>query len=112
MGYQAARIFVIPNCTDIERYASPGEGAQEFDGLPIKNNLILYIGHFWDTKGVLDLLNAFLIVVKSKPELNLALAWSGLGNVNKVNNFVRDNNLENKVILLGQIKVQNLLARA
>lgn len=111
LGYKENRISILPNSTDIEKFTPTIEGLKEFDELPIKNNLLLYIGHFWDTKGVIDLIQAFNIIQKKNNHIKLVLAWSGLGNFEPINNLINKYNLDNKIIILGKVKVQNLIAR-
>lgn len=111
IGYKKSKIKIIPNSTDIEKFTPTLDGLKKFDNLPIKNNLLLYIGHFWDTKGVVDLIKAFNIINKESNDLKLVLAWSGLGKFDPINNLINEYNLENKIIILGKVKVQNLIAR-
>jgi glycosyltransferase involved in cell wall biosynthesis len=111
LGYKESKIRIIPNSTDVEKFTPTIEGLKKFDNLPIKNNLLLYIGHFWDTKGVADLIKAFNIIQSENNNLKLVLAWSGLGKFEPLNYLINKYNLENKIIILGKVKVQNLIAR-
>ncbi len=70
IGYDAARVSVIPNCTTTAVPARPHRER------PLR---VGYLGHFNASKGVDLLVQAMPRVVREHPDIELHLAWSGSG---------------------------------
>jgi len=68
-----------------------------------KDNVILFAGTFKDMGGVINLLNAFNLLVKKKKRLNVKLILLGAGErYNNSINFVKKNHLEGKAFFAGR----------
>lgn len=71
-------------------------------GIHSKNNFI-FIGRFAPEKNIFTLLNSFLDVSKKNSDWGLILLGDGPLK-NKINTFISDNNLQNKILLPGFIQ--------
>src|SRR5439155_23350509 len=76
-------------------------------GLPSEGGLIGYIGHFNEVKGVDLLAAAFASLAESRPDMHLALAWSGQGDPEPVTRRLRG--VRSHVTWLGKVHVGNFL---
>lgn len=115
LGYDAARIRVIPNLIDdrkMGRWAK--EEARAALGLPgtLRRQLVVFVGHYHDVKGHDVLIEAFRLLRTDFPNAALVLAWSGIGNQKRVRAAIARAGIGGSVIELGRVDVSQLFAAA
>lgn len=78
LGVDERRIHLLYNGVDGERFR-PGDRAtaRQALGLPLDAPLVLYVGNLKESKGCLDLLEAFPAVLARHPRARLAFVGSG-----------------------------------
>ncbi|HEX5416523.1 MAG TPA: glycosyltransferase family 4 protein [Chloroflexota bacterium] len=118
-GYQAEellragapfdRISAIPTLFDWARLAGDGGAARV--ALPTGQPLIGYIGHFNHVKGVDVLIRALPRIRERFPGVQLALAWSGLGEEGPVKRAIAATGLADQVQVLGRVSVAEMFSR-
>lgn len=84
LGVPLERIAVITNIVESSKLQWDTRDAREELGLPRRQPVIGYLGHFNDVKGVDVLAEAFASLVKRGHHFGLALAWSGQGDATPV----------------------------
>jgi glycosyltransferase involved in cell wall biosynthesis len=78
LGAAPARVHAIANGCDTSIYhPEPRAAARAALGLPDSARLLLQVGHLLQSKGVLDLWEAFARLAPQNPELRLALVGEG-----------------------------------
>ena len=78
MGADAALTRSVPNGCDTSVYhPMPVGAARQALGLPEAGELVVQVGHLISSKGVFDLLAAFILVAAERPQLRLALVGDG-----------------------------------
>lgn len=96
LGQHPGNLEIIPNGTDIH----------EVEQTPLSErhrNELLYIGRLHHKKGFEILLPAFKKVVEVRPDARLLLAGPDDGMLEYITNFVKDNQLEEQVKVLGTV---------
>lgn len=78
LGVDHDRVHLLYNGVDSERF-HPGDRAKARQalGLPPDAPLVLYVGNLKESKGCVDLLEAFPAVLRQHPEARLAFVGSG-----------------------------------
>lgn len=106
----AGRVEVIPNLTDPGSIAPIPRGEARarlgWDDRP----RVGYLGHAYHAKGVFDLLRAFAILRRDRPDARLACAWSGEGISGGVRRLSRRLGLEDAVENLGFVNRSTFLS--
>lgn len=112
LGYRPDRVVVVPNLIDEHKLARwPMQEARAALGLP-HGPLVAFVGHYHDVKGHDVLIRAFREVKERVPEARLALAWSGIGNRERVRSAVAEAGIAERVIELGRVDVGQLFSAA
>ncbi len=110
IGICDSNIAVIPNICDSARYtkmdATVSREKNNIKGSP----LIAYVGHFLHYKGIESLIKAFYLLSSDIKESRLVLAWSGLGDVNRVKKLIGEYGLDDKVFLRKKVDVPSVLS--
>ncbi|MBQ2718081.1 MAG: glycosyltransferase [Clostridia bacterium] len=92
---------VIPNPVILENSDNPGEEKIDFS---MRDNRIVSVGRLSLTQKRQDvLINAFKIVLEKHPEMQLVFYGDGQDRA-KIESIIKENGLENKVILAGVTK--------
>lgn len=110
LGYDAARIRVIPNPVDerkLKRWDK--REARQVLGLP-DGPLVGFVGHYHDVKGHDVLIRAFREVLDRVPDAHLVLAWSGIGHQDRVRRAIGRAGIGARVIELGRLDVGQLFS--
>ena len=108
LGAPAARVSVISNVIESEKLARcDPEQARTRLHLPAGKQIVGYMGHFNDVKGVDVLARAFAEVRHHLPDAHLALAWSGQGKQASV--LAPLAGLADAVTVLGKVHVGTFL---
>ncbi|MHB8619266.1 MAG: glycosyltransferase family 4 protein [Chloroflexota bacterium] len=108
LGFPRERVHVIPNIMEAGKLARCHPAAARARlGLPADRPIAGYIGHFNDVKGVDVLASAFASLAQRRPEVHLALAWSGQGNPASIRRRLAG--LESRVTWLGMVHVGTFL---
>lgn len=109
LGVPAERINVLSNMIDDGKLEAlrPSDARQQL-GLPAGRPMIGYIGHFNDVKGVDVLAEAFVSLIDSGRDFELALAWSGQGSVAPIQN--RLHRVRSHVTWLSKVHVGAFMA--
>lgn len=105
------KICAIPNLTNTKKFKKV-ERHKAKKSLDFPNNafVISYIGHLLEIKGVTDLLLAFSMLSKNNDNIKLALAFSGIGYLDKVKVKIKKLNISDKVIFFGSVNVSDFLS--
>jgi glycosyltransferase involved in cell wall biosynthesis len=112
LDYRADQVRVIPNLPDTAKLQRwPREQARSALGLP-SDPLVVFAGHFHDVKGHDVLVEAFRHVRGAVPGARLVLAWTGIGNQNRLRQQIRHAGLQDAVIELGRVDVAQLYSAA
>lgn len=110
LGISPTRIRILPNLMPFDKVVHvPREALRARLNLP-PGRLITYVGHYNPVKGVDVLLKAFEVLAGRHNDLQLVLAWSGLGRRERVDELLRRPALDGRVIQLGRVNVPELLA--
>ncbi len=73
-----SRVSVVYNGVDRSKfYPRSKKNCRHQLGLDKKRGFVLYVGNLYKTKGVLDLLESFIAVADSRPDLELVFVGSG-----------------------------------
>lgn len=112
LRYGRDRVAVIPNLIDEHKLARwPMPEARAALGLP-QGPLVVFAGHYHDVKGHDVLIRAFREVKEQVPDARLAMAWSGIGNRERVRSAVAQAGIGERVIELGRVDVGQLFSAA
>ena len=95
LGFDAKKLTRIPNGIDISGY-------DECD-FPESINTFLFIGRLYPYKGTRELLLAFTAILEKYPTKKLLIAGDG-PDFNFINRYIRDNNFQNGIKLVGKVK--------
>jgi len=76
-------------------------------GLTKKDFIISYIGNLNKNRGVSTLLEAILNL-SAIPNLKLLICWNGIGSLKNLNYFIKNNCLENKIIITNNVDVAEI----
>ena len=109
LGLADEQIRVIPNIVDSAKLRNwkPLRARREL-GLEVGTPTIGYIGHLNAVKGVDTLARAFVRLAEDRPDVRLALAWSGQGNSGPVERILRP--VQDRVNWLGKVDVGAFLS--
>lgn len=106
--FDAPNIEIIPPGVDIRKYRMPDENSRPNPNLP--DNYIYTISRLDTNKGHDLLLNAFEIVSKEHPDINLVIGGGSpdpksreLNLLEKIKTIIDSKNLEDKVSLIGYV---------
>ena len=105
LGYRPKNMVIVPNGMKISEYANlPEKGLfRTKHQIAPEQQLVLFMGRLNIKKGLDLLLPAFLKVHESLPNAILILAGPDDGYQSEAENFIRKNNFENKVKLVGML---------
>ena len=104
--YYKNKIYIIPNLVDDSRFKRYKDAKKIFK---LNKKTITYIGHFFDIKGIDFMLDSFHELMKKDKNYELVLAYSGLGNKNRILRKIRKMNLDD-VKILGKVDINQLLS--
>ena len=110
LGYKAANVMSIPNCTNISKYRFQGTS---YAG-PKSSRVVMYLGHFNHSKGVDVLVQAMPGVLRAVPNTVMALVWSGSGYENsRIQRSIHKHGLMNYTqVTNGIVNIPEFLSRA
>lgn len=117
LGAAPDRLVVLPNLIDAEKLRA--EKLRRLDreharrallGEAWPGPLVGWCGHFHDVKGLDTLLDAVARLRCGRPELRLALAWSGIGDARPVGRRIRALGLTERVLTLGRVEIGPFLS--
>jgi len=103
LGFEESKVIVIPNMTDMQRCSS---GLQ-----PGKNFRIGFLGHFTPAKGWDILLEAFEQVAYKIKDAELVLAWSGRGQLSRVQAVIQASRFKDRINLVGVVDRWDFFSR-
>lgn len=108
LGVEPKRIAVVANLIESTKMGrcDPAVARDQF-GLPQDKDVVGYIGHFNDVKGVDVLARAFVGSASQNPNAHLALAWSGQGNADRIRRLLEP--VADRVTWLGKVHVGRFL---
>lgn len=112
LAVPAERVFTAPNSVDSQRFAPVDSGEERrrirsFMGLP-DGTLCSYVGRLVERKGMRELIEAFKLVVKKKPDVRLILVGEGALREHLERVVRADPLLASKVHLLGYCPYERL----
>jgi len=109
IGVPGDRIAIVPNIIEYSKLSQcePEIARRQF-GIALDGEVLGYIGHFNDVKGVDVLARAFLEVARERPSSRLALAWSGQGNGDEIRHLLTP--VKDRVTWLGKVHVGRFLS--
>lgn len=112
LGVDPGRIAVLPNLIDAGKLHPVGrdDARRVLLGRAECAPVVGWCGHYHDVKGVDALLYAFGSLACDRPDLRLALAWSGIGNERPVEARIRELRLADRVVRLGRVEVGTFLS--
>ena len=99
-GIDPERVCVVPFPCESATQKDPG--SQRFDGL------LLYPAQFWPHKNHITLLRSIAKLVESDSDIRLVLTGSDKGNKRRVEQFVREQGLEDRVDFRGFVSREEL----
>ncbi len=95
---------VLPNAADTSRFNPQVSGKNVREQLKLNDSIIIgFVGSFIPWHGVENLMNVIEKVLPAHPEVKFLLVGKGGSMSNVINNFIRNNRLEDRVILPGHI---------
>ncbi len=107
----SAKMHVIPNLTSTKKYRKIDKLiARKRLGFPDDVILISYAGHFLAYKGINDLMTAFAELSAGDESIRLALAFSGIGCLDKAKTLARKLDIEKRVFFLGSVNISDFLS--
>lgn len=105
------KITTIHLGVDIEKYSNRTMSKDEFQVLTgVFSEYLLFVGNLNARKNVIRLVKAFSHVVTIFPELKLVLVGSSGEEENKLRILVGELKLENKILLMGRVTIDILVA--
>jgi hypothetical protein len=105
------KITTIHLGVDIEKYSNRTMSKDEFQLLTgVSSEYILFVGNLNARKNVIRLVQAFSHVVTIFPELKLVIVGSSGVEENKIKILVAELKLENKILLMGRVTIDILVA--
>jgi alpha-maltose-1-phosphate synthase len=110
-GVSSDRITVIPAGIDCETFKPADRKIEILEkfGLSKDSTKILFVGRFVSEKGIFDLLNAFSMLLKNDLNVELLIVGSGTSEMkNKINTFISNLKISEKVKFLGSIKYADM----
>jgi len=109
LGVSSDKIFIMPNVSNIELSDKDYENKEKIKEKlgSTDKKVILFVGRLIDLKGVDYLINAFFKLSKEREDIVLLIVGDGPEKGN-LESLVKDLNIENKVIFVGNIE-NNLL---
>ncbi|HLG69849.1 MAG TPA: glycosyltransferase family 4 protein [Chloroflexota bacterium] len=108
LGIPPERITVLTNVVEDSKLASCDQPcAREQLNLPPGRQIVGYIGHFNDVKGVDLLASAFASLAGDRQDVHLALAWSGQGDPRPIERTLSE--VRRNVTWLGKVHVGTFL---
>ncbi len=107
LGVRPERVQILAPVLPCDKM-EPGSSAMR--SLLPPGRIMTYIGHYNHVKGVDILVRAFRALLSRFPDLNLVLAWSGLGANRTLDRLLHDEALKNRVYHFGQVSVPEMLA--
>lgn len=112
LGVPEERIVTLPNLIDRDKLQPLGHHAarQTLFGANLAGPVIGWAGHFHHVKGVDVLLQAFHRLSRERPAAQLALAWSGIGDVRQTTREIRALGLRERVVRLGRVDMAQLFS--
>jgi glycosyltransferase involved in cell wall biosynthesis len=100
------KMQVIPNLTNTKNFSKSDKfEAKKSLGLPGDAFVISYVGHLLEIKGVADLLRAFSELSRNDDTVRLAIAFSGIGRLDKFRALATELNIVDKVFFFGSVNV-------
>ena len=103
LGVPQSKVHVIYNGIDHQRFHPvPGHQARQALNIDV-SPFLLYVGDLKKRKGCLDLLEAFLSLQQSHPDLKLYIAGDGAMR-EALQQRIRDTQMQDRVFLLGKVR--------
>ncbi len=110
LGIAPKKITRLPNLIPCDKLTRvPRTTVRQRLNLP-EGRLITYIGHYHHVKGVDVLVEAFRRLAAQDKDVRLVLAWSGLGNSQRIEDSLSAYGLGGRVVRLGRVPVMEVLA--
>jgi glycosyltransferase involved in cell wall biosynthesis len=112
LGYSPRRVRVIPNPVDESKLRRWDKSeARRALNLP-DGPIVAFVGHYHDVKGHDVLIDAFPRICAARPDVKLALAWSGIGHEARVDAEIERLGIGAHVVKLGRVDVGQLFSAA
>jgi glycosyltransferase involved in cell wall biosynthesis len=110
LGIPAAKISVIPNGVDLEKFHPlPKTEARKKLCLPMNSKVILSVGHLTANKGFHLVIKAIKILLQNRQQRNIALVIVGDGEIRKeLEELVSALGLKQRVIFRGHVPHEEL----
>lgn len=110
-GLPSNKTYVIPNLTNTEKFRKTERTAARSNfGFPDDAVVISYVGHLLEIKGVSDLLFAFCELSRRSHNLRLAMAFSGIGYLDKIKRLAEKLGISEKVFFYGSVCVSEFMS--
>jgi glycosyltransferase involved in cell wall biosynthesis len=109
-----SNIHTINNCTDVNSLTNSLQSKQQSrELLGLKQDAFVFgtIGRLVPLKGHINLIKAFEIIIKKRPECQLIIIGEGRERQN-LENYIADKNLKDHVILAGHIEAASTRLKA
>lgn len=101
LGVESDRLAVVCNGIDLSVFHPTNkESARHKTGLPMDHRALMYVGNLKESKGVLDLLKAFILVRGKREDLQLVFIGDGPCRKDMMD-FIDENGLGSSVSLVG-----------
>lgn len=109
LGVSQRKVFCIPNMISDKNLVKKNRLVSRKRFGFKDEKVILYIGHFFHNKGLHLLFQAYS-KLRFSPKTKLVIAWSGLGDIKKIDKLARKLNVSYK--LLSEVDVASLISAA
>ncbi|PWK26510.1 glycosyltransferase involved in cell wall biosynthesis [Arcicella aurantiaca] len=112
LGFQHSNVKIIPNGMNLSNFAKlPSKGLfREKFNLPTDKKIILFLSRINLKKGLDLLLPAFKTVANKREDCLLVMAGPDDGYLTETQNFIAENNLQNRIKLVGMLTGDDKLA--
>lgn len=109
-GLAAEKVKVIRNSIPLD-FKNDNQKGKNLGGNRKSNCFTVgYLGHFTANKGVEVLLMVFERINRVMGNWKFILAWSGVGNKRNIIQSIRKLNIDNKLRIVGEVKVSSFLS--
>jgi glycosyltransferase involved in cell wall biosynthesis len=112
-GVDPERIEIVPNGLDLNDYVFPPETDTSFrdkHGIPLEDQVVLYVGRLHDSKGLDLLVEAFEQVRMARPETTLVVVGPDDGAAADLQQDVSEAGVDEAVVFAGYVSWEDKLA--
>lgn len=105
IGYSADRVHVMPNIVrpNFLGYTLERDECVRILGLDPARRYVTYLGHFMPSKGVEELVAAYDGICRRHADVDLLLAWSGVGEGRGIERLIAEKGMCHRVKVLGAL---------